>query len=440
MKTASKLSMTLSPTFPGLKLKNLAIDTESVSLSVANTRPSAACPVCGNESRRLHSHYPRMASDLLWAGRSVRLLLSVRRFRCTDPGCPRRIFTEWLSSVVEPYARKTIRLGEILLLVGFALGGEPGARLAERLGMKASTSTLLWGLHGAALPSFPLPEIIGVDDFALLKGRRYGTIIVDLERHRPTDLLDDCSAETLYAWLGQYPKLRIIGRDRSTEYERAIEQVAPQAVEVLDRWHLLENLRQSTATFLEGNLATVSGITLPTKSGCGEKDTLMELAPAPRSSKEQAASAASRKKLLARYQGVKKLHGQGMSMLTICRALGMSRRAVRRYVHADSFPERRRHPPQESMLDPFKPYLAKRWGGLPRSDAAMEGDKGAGLSRHSEEGAGVGEAAPGTTSTLHTRQVPGVHGQTLPETHPGEAGRQCGSRSFPEAAGVAATG
>jgi transposase len=105
--------------------------------------------------------------------------------------------------------------------------------------MNASPSTPLRRLHGAALPSFPLPEIIGVDDFALLKGRRYGTIIVDLERHRPIDLLDDCSAETLYAWLTQYPKLRIIGRDRSTEYERAIEQGAPQAVEVLDRWHLL---------------------------------------------------------------------------------------------------------------------------------------------------------------------------------------------------------
>jgi hypothetical protein len=111
---------------------------------------------------------------------------------------------------------------------------------------------------------------------------------------------------------------------------------------------------------LESNHATLSGITLPAKCGSGEKDTLMEHTLALRSSKEQAASAASRKKLLARYQGVKKLHGQGMSMLTICRALGMSRRAVRGYVHADSFPERRRHPPQKSMLDPFKPHLAKR--------------------------------------------------------------------------------
>ncbi len=106
----------------------------------------------------------------------------------------------------------------------------------------------------------------------------------------------------------------------------------------MDRWHLLKNLRQSTERILEGNHAALSGIALPAKSGgSGEKDALMGHTPAPRSSKEQAASTASRAKLLARYRKVKKLHAQGMSMMAICRALGMSRGAVRRYVHADSF-------------------------------------------------------------------------------------------------------
>jgi len=361
MKTASKLSMTLLPRSPGLRIENIAVEAETVLLSVASTCPSASCPVCENSSDRLHSHYLRTVTDLPWGGRCVRLSLRARRFRCSDPRCSRKIFAERLPSVVEPYARKTVRLREILLLVGLALGGEAGARLVERLGMKASPSTLLRRLHGAQTHSSPLPEVIGVDDFALLKGRKYGTIVVDLERHRPVELLEGRSAETLAAWLRRYPKLRIISRDRSTEYERGIEQGAPQAVEVLDRWHLLKNLRQSTERILEGNHATLSGIALPAKGGSGEKDALMEHTPAPRSSKEQAASAASRNKLLARYREVKKLHGQGMSMLAICRALGMSRGAVRRYVHADSFPERRSHPPRKSMLDPFEPYLAKRW-------------------------------------------------------------------------------
>ncbi len=235
MKTASKLSMTLLPKFPGLEFEDIFIDAECVSLRVASARPAATCPVCGCESDRLHSHYPRTVTDLPWGERSVKLSLKVRRFRCPEPSCPRRIFAERLPSLVEPYARKTTRLREILLLVGFALGGEAGARLAERLGMKASPSTLLRRLHGAALPSFEPPEVIGVDDFALLKGRKYGTIIMDFEKRRPIELLEGRSAEILAAWLKKFPKLRIIGRDRSTEYERGIEEGAPQAVEVLDR-------------------------------------------------------------------------------------------------------------------------------------------------------------------------------------------------------------
>lgn len=113
---------------------------------------------------------------------------------------------------------------------------------------------------------------------------------------------------------------------------------------------------------MEGNHAALSGITLPTKSGgSGEKDALMEHTLAPRWSKEEVASAAYRQRRLTRYEKVRKLHEQGMSIMVICRTLGMSRGAVRRYVRADAFPAHRRHPPQRSMLDPFKPYLAKRW-------------------------------------------------------------------------------
>lgn len=286
--------------------------------------------------------------------------MRVRKFRCANRGCPRKIFAEQLPSVVEPYARKTVRLRKVLLLlVGVALGGEGGARLSVRLGMKVSPSTLLRSLHVAVLSAFEPPEVIGVDDFALLKGRRYGTIVVDFERRRPIELLEGRSAETLAVWPKEYPELRIIGRDRSTEYKRGIEEGVLQAVEVLDRWHLLKNLRQSTEHVLGSNSATLSVIPLPVKDE--EKAALVEHAPVPRSSKEEAASAAYRSKMLARYKKVKKLHEQGMEMLTICRATGMSRGAVRRYVHADTFPERRRHPPQPSMLDPFKPYLARRW-------------------------------------------------------------------------------
>jgi hypothetical protein len=101
--------------------------------------------------------------------------------------------------------------------------------------------------------------VIGVDDFAFLKGRRYGTIVVDPERHRPIELLADRSAETLAAWLKEHPGVRTISRDRSTEYERAVKAGAPQATEVADRWHLLKNLREVTQRMLERNWKKLAG-------------------------------------------------------------------------------------------------------------------------------------------------------------------------------------
>jgi len=112
--------MSLLPKVPGLKLKNTAMDAEAVEFTITSTSLPVACPVCGQQTARLHSHYGRTVADLPWSGRRVRLLLNVRKFRCSGMGCPRRIFTERLPDLVESYARKTVRLHEILELVGFA--------------------------------------------------------------------------------------------------------------------------------------------------------------------------------------------------------------------------------------------------------------------------------------------------------------------------------
>src|SRR5215218_10077055 len=104
MHSPKKLPMTLLPKAPGLKLRDVSIDAQTVSLFVTSTCPYVACPVCGRRTARLHSHYLRTLADLPWGGRSVRLSLWVRRFRCTDSECSRRIFAERLPSVVEPYA------------------------------------------------------------------------------------------------------------------------------------------------------------------------------------------------------------------------------------------------------------------------------------------------------------------------------------------------
>src|SRR5204863_7649859 len=88
----------------------------------------------------------------------------------------------------------------------------------------------------------PPPRVVGIDDWAIRKGQRYGSILIDLERHRPIDLLPEHASAPIATWFEEHPTVEIVARDRASIYAEALAKGAPHAQQVADRWHLTQNV------------------------------------------------------------------------------------------------------------------------------------------------------------------------------------------------------
>lgn len=351
-----------------LRLDAVSLGGGTITLVLSTAQTSPRCPACGEPASRIHSAYVRFPADLPCGGVPLRLELHSRRFHCDAAHCPRRIFTERLTGVLQPHARRTIRLTDALEAVAYALGGKAGARLAKRLGIKTSRDTLLRRLKEASPTEVITPRVLGVDDWAKRKGQQYGTILVDLERRCVIDLLADRRAETLARWLKEHPGVEIIARDRGGAYAEGAREGAPNAVQVADRWHLLQNLAHALEAALAHEQRALQEAALAPATDGGEVPASPTIDENPRAfasrkppNRAQRESAARRERRKGVFEEVGRLYVEGYSLRAIAQRLGKSRNTVRKYVQMDAFPEMKQRQRAPGQLTPFHGYLERRW-------------------------------------------------------------------------------
>jgi transposase len=234
------------------------------------------------------------------------------------------------------------------------------------MGMPTGPDTLLRRVCQAPVPKRPTVRVLGVDDWAWKKGQRYGTLLCDLERRRPVDLLPERSADSFARWLKAHPGVEIISRDRGDEYIKGAGQGASKAVQVADRFHLLVNVREALMRTVDRHHAHV--LEAAEAVAASQKPELLPAkTPQPEPAAKQlppdhrtARSQQRRARRLERYQRVIELNEQGVSLREIARRMGMHRATARHWLGTGSFPERAQRR-VFSRTDPSLDYLKGRW-------------------------------------------------------------------------------
>src|SRR5258706_12851626 len=232
-----------------LDLDSIEVQEQTVFVHLHATAPTAACPQCGTTGSRVHGRYERSIADVAFGGRHLELKLLVRKWICPQASCSRHMFAERFPELVQRYARMTDRLIKALQAAGVITNGADAAQIAESFGVPTTAKTIIRRVLQLPLPSKGEVAKVGIDEWAWKKGQRYGTILVDLEKRRVVQLLAERSVETTKTWLRKHPEIDLVSRDRGKLFREAATDGAPQAKQVVDRFHLQKNFAEALEKF-----------------------------------------------------------------------------------------------------------------------------------------------------------------------------------------------
>ncbi|MFC3563721.1 ISL3 family transposase [Pedobacter jamesrossensis] len=245
---ASKVIFNNASQFKVVSVDSLA---DSFIIYISSKNRKSFCPNCEEASSKVHSYYTRKFADLPAFGKCSQIVLRARKFYCSTLECPLKVFTERYGDHFKPYQRRTDRLHNKLLNIAIESGGKSAERICSQLSIPTSDTTLLRIIEKKELPCNNGVIALGIDDWAIKKRERYGSILVDLTTNRPIGLLGDREENTVSEWLKKRTQVKIISRDRYSNYQSASTKGAPDAIQVTDRWHLLKNLGEAMRKILD---------------------------------------------------------------------------------------------------------------------------------------------------------------------------------------------
>jgi transposase len=227
-------------------------------------------------------------------------------------------------------------------------------------------------VHQAPLPQTPPLKVVGLDEWAWRRGHRYSTIVVNLETHRVIDLLPEHSADSVAQWLAQHPGITAVSRDRSGLYAHGITQGAPHAVQVVNRFHLVSNLREALEAYFlthPAALKQAAAHTAHSITQLGEEMPVTDMSrgrhhrPQHGSTRQERQHQRRHAIRLERYETICRLHEAGATVMAIARRLKISRTTVSAQLRrgAPPAPITRTVQPADRVLAPYIPYLMQRW-------------------------------------------------------------------------------
>lgn len=349
---------TFLPLPEGLRITEIERRETCLLIKVLSERASACCPLCQHSSDSLHSRYQRQLKDVPCGGQAVSLQLTVHKFFCHNQACQRKIFTERLPTFVEPWAQMTVRLVQALQAIGLATSGSLGTRLAARLGISTSWMTIIRHIMDLVAASTPSVTTLGIDDFSFKRGRKFGTILVDLSSHQVIDLLPERAVESAAAWMRDHPEIEYVSRDRGNDYAQAARDGAPQATPVADRFHLYKNLVEAIEPAVARCYKEIRKELPPLPSLRVPKAKEWRPAPDPAHEHQRQSRLAKNQE---RFDYMVELQKLGIPQDEVARRLGVTTRTVQNWNKQGSCPGNKRRRKRRSLFDPYAAYVLKRW-------------------------------------------------------------------------------